>query len=202
MLGKICGIGLVAVTQIVIWAVLIVAMSAFVMPALLPADVAADITSINSGMGAPTQSALDSDFLAALAVIADPTYVLTLFGILLLFLIGGFLLYSAVFAAIGSAVDNIQDASQLRDCSHAPHHSRHCVWHDGRRRSHLVDSCVDLYHTLHVAHGDDGAYPLRHPVVADHPVAGPPLCRAFWQACGWQPRYIVWASSCMARSPR
>ena len=32
MLGKICGIGLVAVTQIVIWAVLIVAMSAFVMP--------------------------------------------------------------------------------------------------------------------------------------------------------------------------
>ena len=113
MLGKICGIGLVAVTQIVIWAVLIVAMSAFVMPALLPADVAADITSINSGMGAPTQSALDSDFLAALAVIADPTYVLTLFGILLLFLIGGFLLYSAVFAAIGSAVDNIQDASQL-----------------------------------------------------------------------------------------
>lgn len=53
MLGKICGIGLVAVTQIVIWAVLIVAMSAFVMPALLPADVAADITSINSGVGAP-----------------------------------------------------------------------------------------------------------------------------------------------------
>ena len=120
MLGKICGIGLVAVTQIVIWAVLIVAMSAFVMPALLPADVAADITSINSGMGAPTQSALDSDFLAALAVIADPTYVLTLFGILLLFLIGGFLLYSAVFAAIGSAVDNIQDASQLQTVAMLP----------------------------------------------------------------------------------
>lgn len=31
-----------------------------------------------------------------------------------LFLIGGFLFYASIFAAIGSAVDNIQDASQLQ----------------------------------------------------------------------------------------
>ena len=33
--------------------------------------------------------------------------------VLMLFLVFGFLLYSALFAAIGSAIDNIQDASQL-----------------------------------------------------------------------------------------
>jgi len=49
MLGKICGIGLVAVTQIIIWGVLIAAMSAFLLPALLPADVAAQVTAINAG---------------------------------------------------------------------------------------------------------------------------------------------------------
>lgn len=120
MMGKICGIGLVAVTQIVIWGVLIAVLSAFVMPAILPADVAADISAISQGTGAPVQSTIDSDLLAALAVIADPAYIIGLFAILLVFLIGGFLLYSAIFAAIGSAVDNIQDASQLQTVAVMP----------------------------------------------------------------------------------
>ena len=37
-----------------------------------------------------------------------------LFEILLLFVVGGYLLYSAMFAAVGSAVDNVQDAQQLQ----------------------------------------------------------------------------------------
>ena len=41
-------------------------------------------------------------------------YIIQLFALLLLFLIGGFMLYSAIYAAIGSAVDNIQDAGQLQ----------------------------------------------------------------------------------------
>ena len=120
MLGKICGIGLVAVTQIVIWGVLIVALAAIVMPAILPADVMADVTAMQSGATTPVQSTLDTDLLAALAVVADPGYIIGLFAILLAFLIGGFLLYSAIFAAIGSAVDNIQDASQLQTVAILP----------------------------------------------------------------------------------
>lgn len=120
MLGKIVGIGLVAVTQIVIWAVLIVVLSAVVMPAILPAEVTADINAINAGVGGMAQSNLDTGLLNALAVIADPMYVLGIFGILLLFLIGGFLLYAAIYAAIGSAVDNIQDASQLQTVAVLP----------------------------------------------------------------------------------
>lgn len=120
MLGKIAGIGLVAVTQIVIWAVLIVVLSAVVMPAIRPAEVTADINAINAGVGGMAQSSLDADLLSALAVIADPMYILGIFGILLLFLIGGFLLYAAIYAAIGSAVDNIQDASQLQTVAVLP----------------------------------------------------------------------------------
>lgn len=120
MLGKIAGIGLVAVTQIVIWAVLIVVLSAVVMPAILPAEVTADINAINAGVGGMAQSNLDTDMLSALAIIADPMYILGIFGILLLFLIGGFMLYAAIYAAIGSAVDNIQDASQLQTVAVLP----------------------------------------------------------------------------------
>ena len=48
MLGKICGIGLVAITQIVIWGVLLSAMSAFVLPAVLPAGVSADMAALSA----------------------------------------------------------------------------------------------------------------------------------------------------------
>lgn len=120
MLGKILGIALVAVTQVIIWAILIVVFSSLLLPAILPADVAADIATINAGNTAALQSTVDGDLLAALAIFADPWYIITLFTILLLFLIGGFLLYAAIFAAIGSAVDNIQDASQLQTVASLP----------------------------------------------------------------------------------
>lgn len=120
MLGKILGIALVAVTQVIIWAILIVVFSSLLLPAILPADVAADIATINAGNTAALQSTVDGDLLAALAIFADSWYIITLFTILLLFLIGGFLLYAAIFAAIGSAVDNIQDASQLQTVASLP----------------------------------------------------------------------------------
>lgn len=113
MLGKICGIGLVAVTQILIWTVLIAAMSAFLLPAIIPADVASDMAAFNSGADM-TSVTSNVGMLQALVVLSDVGYILRLFGLLLLFLIGGFMLYAAIYAAIGSAVDNIQDAGQLQ----------------------------------------------------------------------------------------
>lgn len=114
MLGKICGIGLVAVTQILIWAVLVAAMSAFLLPALIPADIATEIAAMNSGAADMSAMTTDVDTLQALSILGDVGYILRLFGLLLLFLIGGFMLYAAMYAAIGSAVDNIQDAGQLQ----------------------------------------------------------------------------------------
>lgn len=98
MMGKILGIGAVAVTQILIWAVIMIAASIYLMPML-------------SGMAAETDS---SQAIGAIGQMSDPSFVANLFFFLLLFLIGGYLFYSAIYAAIGSAVDNIQDASQLQ----------------------------------------------------------------------------------------
>ncbi len=113
MLGKICGIGLVAITQIVIWGVLLSAMSAFVLPAVVPAGVSADMAAL-SAEGASANISTDLELLQALSMLGNVAYIIQLFGLLLLFLIGGFMLYSAIYAAIGSAVDNIQDAGQLQ----------------------------------------------------------------------------------------
>ena len=89
------------------------AMSAFVLPAVLPAGMSADIASLEAGT---SQAALSSDIelVQALSMLGNVGYIIQLFGLLLLFLVGGFMLYSAIYAAIGSAVDNIQDAGQLQ----------------------------------------------------------------------------------------
>jgi ABC-2 type transport system permease protein len=50
----------------------------------------------------------------------DVTYVIGLFVDMLIYLIGGYLIYAAIFAAIGSAVDNVQDASQLQTIAVVP----------------------------------------------------------------------------------
>lgn len=114
MLGKICGIGLVAVTQIVIWGVLITLMSAFLLPAILPSSISADVAAMNTGTVDVASMSTDAELLGAIAMIGNVGYVIQLFALLILFLVGGFMLYSAVYAAVGSAVDNIQDAGQLQ----------------------------------------------------------------------------------------
>lgn len=103
MCGKIMGIGLVAITQILIWAVLLIICSVWVMPPLLKAATISD-----------------PSIAAAMSQLTDVSFMVNLFVFLLLFLIGGYLFYSSIFAAIGSAVDNIQDASQLTSIAMVP----------------------------------------------------------------------------------
>ena len=114
MLGKILGICLVAVTQIVIWGILIAGMSAIVLPAVIPDAAAAELAAMNAGTLDVSSAATDIDILQALSILGNVGYIIKLFGLLLLYLVGGFLLYAALYAAIGSAVDNIQDAGQLQ----------------------------------------------------------------------------------------
>ena len=110
--GKIAGIGLVAVTQIMIWAVCLVVITVAVLPALIPADMMNDIHAVQAGAQLATTA--DIELVSALATVTNPAFILQLTIWLIIFLIGGFLLYSSLFAAVGSAVDNIQDASQLQ----------------------------------------------------------------------------------------
>lgn len=114
MLGKILGVGLVAVVQVVIWGVLLCVMSALLIPAIMPESLAEQISMMNAGTLDLTASADDIEMLQALDALTSVSYIATIFGYMLLFLVGGFLLYASIFAAIGSAVDNVQDASQLQ----------------------------------------------------------------------------------------
>jgi ABC-2 type transport system permease protein len=66
------------------------------------------------------EAANDVDLSAVMSMVSDINYIMSLFGYLVLFLIGGYVFYSAIYAAIGSAVDNIQDASQLQSLAIAP----------------------------------------------------------------------------------
>jgi len=118
MLGKIIGVGLVAVTQILIWGVLTVLMSAFLLPALLPASALADVAAVNAG----NLDAVSNDLglIQAIAALGNVGYIVQIMGTLLVFLVGGFLFYAAIYAAIGSAVDNIQDAGQLQSVTVVP----------------------------------------------------------------------------------
>lgn len=120
MLGKIIGVGLVAVVQVLIWGVLLCLMSAFLLPALMPAELAQEVSMAGAGSLDAASATFDPDLLQALAMLGSVIYIAKMFGLMVLFLIGGFLFFASIFAAIGSAVDNIQDASQLQSFAIIP----------------------------------------------------------------------------------
>lgn len=98
MMGKILGIASVALTQIAIWAALVIAASKFLIPALFSADVAATSDMMLQGV---------------MGTLGDTGYITMLFAYLALFILGGFLLYASLYAAAGSAVDSVQDGQQF-----------------------------------------------------------------------------------------
>ena len=109
MLGKIIGVGLAGLTQMAIWIVLLsvvgtVAGSALGLSgAAMTPDVAAagvDPEMVDGAMSQVVRQALSINY----------TPIVINF---VLYFIGGYLLYSAIFAALGSAVDQASDASQL-----------------------------------------------------------------------------------------
>ncbi len=115
MLGKILGIASVAVVQICIWGVLVCGVGALALPHLIPEEVMTGVEAIQAGT--PEAAAaidMDPSMLQAVAAMTDTGYIVKIFVCLVLFLLGGYLLYSAMFAAVGSAVDNVQDAQQLQ----------------------------------------------------------------------------------------
>ncbi|MBE6193629.1 MAG: ABC transporter permease [Rikenellaceae bacterium] len=115
MMGKILGVAAVAATQILVWGVLIIAMSAFVIPALIPDDIMASVEALQAGADVTAMAAngVDTGMITAMASVLDTGYIAKIVGLLLLFMVGGFLLYAAMYAAVGASVDEAQDAQQL-----------------------------------------------------------------------------------------
>ncbi|MBQ7856548.1 MAG: ABC transporter permease [Alistipes sp.] len=115
MMGKILGVALVAATQILVWGVLLIVMSGVVLPAVMPAELVANIEAVQGGadLTAMAASGIDTEMVTDLASLLDTAYITRIVVLLLLFMVGGFLLYAAMYAAVGASVDEAQDAQQL-----------------------------------------------------------------------------------------
>lgn len=116
MLGKIIGIGLVGLTQFLLWIVLsgaLLTVGGLILSNQMPEGLSSeDLSALSSS--APSSAALaQGGFLGniqgSIANINFP-YLISCF---LIFFIGGYLLYSALFAAVGSAVDNETETQQF-----------------------------------------------------------------------------------------
>ena len=84
---------------------------------LMPTDLVESAAAISAGtadLAAMEGAGVDPELAAMLANATDVGFLVRFFGSFLLYFLGGYLLYAAMFAAVGSAVDNIQDAQQFQ----------------------------------------------------------------------------------------
>jgi ABC-2 type transport system permease protein len=113
MMGKIIGIALVGLTQLAIWIILgiaIISGARGMIPASQHAGNAQDIMAqAQIANQAPEQLDKMQDILGMLGSVNFPLII----GCFVFFFIGGYLLYSSLFAAVGSAVDAQEDAQQF-----------------------------------------------------------------------------------------
>lgn len=108
MLGKILGIASVALVQFLIWVVLILILGTAALHLLAP-------DTLMQGAAVPVAvPQMDAGTLAAIRQVTGVAFLVKLLGGFLIYFVGGYLLYAAIFAAVGSAVDNVQDAQQLQ----------------------------------------------------------------------------------------
>lgn len=103
--GKMAGVGALAITQIGIWVVTLVAL------AFVATPIIASFLSDSAGeMAAAEAAAADSELAYLLNI---PTIETSLIVYFIIFFILGYLLYSSLFAAVGSASDSETDTQQL-----------------------------------------------------------------------------------------
>ncbi len=114
MMGKILGIGLVAVTQFLIWGVILMLGGAGV--SMFFADsLASNADMVNAGAATMSnQNMLPQEISMTVNMLTNFTMLFKIISVFLIYFLGGYLFYGAFFAAVASAVDNIQDVQQLQ----------------------------------------------------------------------------------------
>ena len=114
MMGKIVGIGAVGLTQFLIWIILIGGISAL-MTSLIPQDVLLQAQQTSQQIPGSAQQGSEAirNIASAQASLSTVNWGLIIFCFIFFFL-GGYLFYAALFAAVGSAVnEDPQDAQSL-----------------------------------------------------------------------------------------
>ena len=117
MLGKIIGVGMVGLTQFILWIVISIALSMMAGPALMQTGMNTKTEQVSqiqhsAGQDQATTMPPDTEINSVMHDIAGIPVAYTVFCFLFYFLFG-YLLYSSVFAAVGSAVDNETETQQF-----------------------------------------------------------------------------------------
>ena len=115
MMGKILGIASVALTQLFIWVVFIVVVGGITINFMAGDMLTEAATAMQQTPGISMEmDGLNMDQVAMLSRLTDVGYIVKILVGFLLYFIGGYLLYAAMFAAVGSAVDNEKDTQNLQ----------------------------------------------------------------------------------------
>jgi len=118
MLGKIIGIASVGLLQFLIWIVLIVSLSSMVTDYFGVASVKpAQIQTMAPGASALAdagENGLKNEDAVKLIQDFENLPVVSLTVVFLFYFLGGYLMYGALFAAVGSSVDSVQEAQQFQ----------------------------------------------------------------------------------------
>ena len=112
MMGKITGIGAVGLVQFIIWVALTVTLR-FILPLFVP-SMRETTEVMNHGANQALQTAKQSGALDNLMTGLSEINFPLIIGCFIFYFLGGYLLYSSLFAAVGSAVnEDPQDAQSL-----------------------------------------------------------------------------------------
>jgi ABC-2 type transport system permease protein len=119
MMGKIIGIALVGLTQFLLWIILTVAISSVISTVFVDKNqISRQMMYKQSPLGTPlpesgSVSAANTDEMSEVMNSMNSINFPLLIGAFLFYFLGGYLLYGALFAAIGSAVDGESDTQQF-----------------------------------------------------------------------------------------
>jgi ABC-2 type transport system permease protein len=115
MMGKIVGIALVALTQVLLWVLLTVlivtgAKAIFFSDTDMPSRMDGMEMTMEEGSQAAQASGFNFDKVMDMVNSMNPVATLFLF---LFYFLGGYLIYASLFAAVGAAIDNETDSQQF-----------------------------------------------------------------------------------------
>lgn len=113
MLGKIVSVGLVGLTQIGIWVILIVGLGIGVTTIMgIPMLKGNEAELMAQAQAAGSMATVDPEMLNIVQTLSSIDFT-QIIVCLILYFIGGYVIYASLFAAIGSAVDNEADTNQF-----------------------------------------------------------------------------------------
>jgi ABC-2 type transport system permease protein len=113
MLGKILGIGAVGLTQFLLWILLTTGLTAASSKFLTNDSDKAKIENVSTSKNQPSLNAEKGSAAVQFFKAAETINFPLIIGTFLFYFLGGYLLYSALFAAVGSAVDNETETQQF-----------------------------------------------------------------------------------------